>query len=146
MIPPTRRRNLMLVAAVALIAAGGALLAHRYKKQQDHDAVVAACEANSATACSQLCNEPNHPSATACLKLGIMYADGTQGVEQDAAKAVPFFSRACEGQELEGCARFGRALLNGAGIERDEPKAVTVLQRACEGHNQLGCVGLGFAK
>ena len=68
MIPPTRRRNLLIFAGIAVAASAAAYFGHQYKKQHDHEAVVAKCDAGEPAACSKLCNNPETPSASACLK------------------------------------------------------------------------------
>ena len=82
MIPPTRRRNLLVVAGAGVLVAVAVYFGQQYKKQHEHEAIVAQCETGEPTACSQLCNAPESPSASACLKLGIMYGEGSGLIPQ----------------------------------------------------------------
>jgi uncharacterized protein len=75
----------------------------------------------------------------ACLYLGRMYSDGSEGVPQDAAKAAELFQRSCDGHEPIGCIVLAFMYLRSDGVPRDPDKARRLLQMACDAGYAEAC-------
>ena len=87
-----------------------------------------------------LCEEKDY--GPACNAVGFVHALGEAGFEKDAARALPFFERACDLDHAGGCERAGKHwnyLLN---PDRDIAKAVTFFERGCELGNRYACTDL----
>jgi TPR repeat protein len=66
-------------------------------------------------------------------------------VIQDAARAIAFYQKACDGGEMLGCSNLGVFYEQGTGGIRDAAKAAALYQKACDGGSMLGCNNLGAA-
>lgn len=80
-----------------------------------------------------------------CRVLGVMYGEGTSGLERDDGEAAHLFDRACDNDDMLGCALFGSYLATGGpGLAVDEAMAVAPLRKACEGLEASACAMLGI--
>jgi TPR repeat protein len=73
-----------------------------------------------------------------CNNLGVMYESG-EGVEKDAAQAVFFYRKACDGGHMLGCVYEGMMYSSGQGVVKDEALAAGLYQKACDGGNAEAC-------
>ena len=67
-----------------------------------------------------------------CYNLGVSYANGQDGAEQDYKKASELFLKACEAKDAKGCYNLGILYSNGQGVKQDIKKAVELFFKACE--------------
>lgn len=75
----------------------------------------------------------NHGSS--CTLLGFLYARGRSKLARDEAKAMTYFVRACQHDDLEGCINIGDL-----GVRTAEYSAArTAFQRACQLGSGVGC-------
>ncbi len=80
-----------------------------------------------------------------CDDLGLRYGGGL-GVTRDAARALSFFQRACDGGVMLGCTHSGIFLQRDEeGITQDLESALFLFERACDGGEMLGCANLGVS-
>lgn len=84
-------------------------------------------------------------SPRACNIVGTMALSG-QGGPKDAARALRYFVKGCEGGDFGACtdAGFLYAGGGGAGVPRDDQKALTYASRACFGGNSTACGNAGY--
>lgn len=69
---------------------------------------------------------------TACVKLGIYYEEGREGVTQDMEKAVRFYTQALSDKNVHGtmlgipqaCLTLGRCYEEGKGVEANTETAI----------------------
>lgn len=78
-----------------------------------------------------------------CYNLGVSYANGQDGVEQDYKKAVELFAKACEANYAKGCYNLGGSYYNGQGVKQDLSKASELYAKACDMGYANGCYNLG---
>jgi membrane associated rhomboid family serine protease len=65
----------------------------------------------------------------------------------DQKRATRFFGLACEADDLDACAAYGRRLHDGVGIAKDEGAGVAKMRASCDRGNDLGCQELqGMAR
>ena len=74
-----------------------------------------------------------------CYNLGVSYANGQDGVEQDYKKASELYSKACEMGNANGCYNLGVSYTNGRGVKQDCKKAIKLYSKACDMGFQPGC-------
>ncbi|MFO0660697.1 MAG: tetratricopeptide repeat protein [Polyangiaceae bacterium] len=135
------KKPLGAVVALALLAAlgwGGM----EYKKQADLKAFLATCDSNVREACEKRCDGAP-PEGKACTKAATLYSSKAGEGTRDEVKATSYYHKACDANDLEGCARYAKMLLNGTGVAKDPPQATKYFQKACDGGNAFGCAGLG---
>src|SRR5262245_22937281 len=102
-------------------------------------AAQAVCDGTDPQRCEDECRRGRQ---TSCIEIGAMFARGER-VPKDPARAVRFFSWACEHGDLDGCARAGGAALVGFGGPKDPQLGAALLERACRGGDGFGCAILG---
>jgi TPR repeat protein len=72
-------------------------------------------------------------------------SDGDTLYEQKRyAEALPYYQKACDSGNVDGCANLGFLYGNGQGVTKDDFKASTLLQKACDGGHAEGCFNLGI--
>lgn len=85
--------------------------------------------------------------AEGCFELGLLALRG-KGVEEDAAKALELFKRACEQEQkpsLQACGAIGVVYDNGGkGVPVDRVKAAQYLTAACDKNLFEACKNLGI--
>lgn len=74
-----------------------------------------------------------------CVKLGDKYEK-----QNDIAKAVEFFERACKMDESQGCVNAGILYKKGEGIKQNVSKAADLYEKACELEHSAGCNNLAI--
>src|SRR3954467_6801112 len=94
----------------------------------------AACDGTDPRRCEDECR---HGRQQSCVELGAMYARGDR-LPKDPARAVQFFSWACQGGNFDGCARAGTANLVGFGVPKQPAIAASLLERGCRGGDGFG--------
>ncbi len=67
----------------------------------------------------------------ACVRAGRAHEDGV-GTAVDKSAAVPFYRRACDGKNGDGCARLGWLTFTGKGVTRDFPAGYALLEKGCD--------------
>ncbi len=78
-----------------------------------------------------------------CLELGLLYIKG-HGVEQDTAKALEYYEKACDLGLGEGGMALGVLYANGQDtLRQDYTRAKTYFERACDLGDGRGCYVLG---
>ncbi|HPY14941.1 MAG TPA: tetratricopeptide repeat protein, partial [bacterium] len=78
-------------------------------------------------------------------KINFCYFTGRYFDElKDYGKATDLYKKACDGENMLGCAGLGLMYYEGSGVSQDKKKAVELLRKACAGGNMLGCVRLGW--
>ncbi|MDR0468035.1 MAG: sel1 repeat family protein [Campylobacteraceae bacterium] len=87
------------------------------------------------------CNNKNFKS---CEYLGNIYSLGELGIRQDYAKAVEYFTKACDGGVARSCGSLGVSYLNGQGVRQDYAKALNILNKACDKDDAVSCFGVGI--
>lgn len=70
-------------------------------------------------------------------KAWVLYQSG-KGVKQDDAKAIKFYEKACNADELSGCNSLASLYQNSG----EHAKAATIFERACEKGFGLSCYNL----
>jgi TPR repeat protein len=61
------------------------------------------------------------------------------GIPKDEKDAVKFFSKACDGGEVQGCRALGDNYMKGTGVPKDRKAGMEIFKRACEGGDQRSC-------
>jgi hypothetical protein len=86
----------------------------------------------------------------ACVSLGTMLRNGAAGVTADAAgateafkKAVPIFTKECNGKRPEGCADLAELYCDGTMLPKDKGKVLQLLDRGCKRKHWGTCNRLG---
>ncbi|WP_421723419.1 tetratricopeptide repeat protein [Bauldia sp.] len=79
----------------------------------------------------------------ACFNTGVRYSKGL-GVEQDEARALPFFVKACNGGNASGCALAAGRYADGVGTDKDEERATAFYVKACEANYAPSCALAGY--
>ena len=79
----------------------------------------------------------------ACNEYGQKLLSGSHVLRDDSTAALEF-TRACEGNVADGCARLAVLYQSGRGFKKDSARAVPLLQKACEGGAMDGCARLGL--
>lgn len=74
----------------------------------------------------------------ACGSLGYKY-DAGEGVVKDAARAVEFYRRGCDGGDPESCSNLGTHFASGKGAPFDDAKADELFRRACDANFGRAC-------
>jgi TPR repeat protein len=106
------------------------------------------CDRLGAAEIEQACNAG---SAAACATLGNFYRLGNaeKGVAEDAARAVRFYDRACQGRHANSCLDLGVMTKFGAGVAADEAKGaaletrgIALYDEACKGGDLEACYSL----
>jgi hypothetical protein len=84
-------------------------------------------------------------SPRACEAAGEVWLEGLAG-GKDAAKALRYFARGCEGGDYTACTNAGFMYSGGggAGVARDDQKAIDYGQRACFGGVPMACGNIGY--
>lgn len=72
-----------------------------------------------------------------CLNLGIMCRN-----KNEEKRALSLFEKACNGNNLRGCALLGVMLAGGEGGAKDATRASTLLKQACSGGDDSACLVL----
>ena len=85
----------------------------------------------------RLCTEEN---MVGCFNLGIMYMKGIRGADKDEDKALEYFSKACNGGDIDGCLNAGKYIEEGKDLKQDLFKAVEFYTKACDGGEAYGCM------
>ena len=80
----------------------------------------------------------NGGNASACVNLGVMYANG-KGVKQDYKKASELYQKACNGGVASSCYNLGIMYYNGQGVKQNKSKAKKLFGDACDMGDQVGC-------
>ena len=83
-------------------------------------------------------------NASNCIKAGILYRDGKQ-VAKNEAKAVEYFTVACQKRGGLGCSLLGLLIQGGRGTPKDEGRAIAFFKQACDDGSAGGCNNLGSA-
>lgn len=81
--------------------------------------------------------------ARACRLAGNWYLPSGEVSEELYTKAVPFWRRACDGDDVTGCYNLGVSTANGQGVEKDPTAAAAVYAKACDGSSWNACNNLG---
>jgi TPR repeat protein len=76
--------------------------------------------------------------------LGLMYRDGTNGLQRDYAKAVRYFRLAAGQGDTNGASNLAVAYLFGHGVPKDVAQALHYFQLAAAKGNTSAQAGLGF--
>ncbi|MBI5477353.1 MAG: SEL1-like repeat protein [Deltaproteobacteria bacterium] len=85
-----------------------------------------------------------------CVGLGTLLRNGASGVTADAAgateafkKAVPIFTKECNGKKPESCAELAELYCDGTMLPKDSRKVVQLLERGCGRKHWGTCNRLG---
>ena len=78
-----------------------------------------------------------------CVDLGLMYHGGN-GVKKDKVKAVYFYQKACDSNNLFVCSAIGEMYAKGDGIKKNIFKAFDLFKKACDGGYGISCSNLGL--
>lgn len=90
---------------------------------------------------AQACLSGSQPD---CVRAGLAYTFGREGVTKDHALAHPLLLKACDGGHMVSCAYAGVDFETGNGTAVDLPKSGEYYARACNGGDLLsGCGNLG---
>lgn len=137
----------------------------------DRAACVEGCEGSTAYACYALARLDDHDQAAAarslrracelgaaraCSELGALAHDLAHEVDRqsidetrdpsiagiDLRCAAGLFEVACTAREPVGCARLGRAYVEGRGVERRPARGRTILEAACDRIGGEPCLAL----
>ncbi len=65
----------------------------------------------------------NSGDTISCYNLGVSYANGQDGVEQDYQKANKLYYMACNNKIGDGCLGLGNLYNDGRGVKQDNKKA-----------------------
>lgn len=87
-------------------------------------------------------NCEDHNFAKSCYKYGNYVALGKGGGKSDLASALPYFDRACKGNEYPACFQQGLILISDLskhGIQKDVKKGAELIEKACDGKFDLAC-------
>lgn len=82
----------------------------------------------------------------ACLNLGTMYHNGSDGARQDFFKAAELYGKACNSGYGTGCLSLGFAFEDGEGVRQDRFQAMEYYGKACDLKDQIGCRGYARLK
>ncbi|KAG0315712.1 hypothetical protein BGZ97_007914 [Linnemannia gamsii] len=82
--------------------------------------------------------------ATAQVKLGIMYQEGTGGAEKNLGEAMHWYRRAAEQGNANGQYKVGHMLSHGLGVPQNQELAMGWYKKAAEGGNSDAQNSLGF--
>jgi uncharacterized protein len=63
----------------------------------------------------------------------------TMHAEKDPAKAVTFFTKACDGDLLSACTLLAFHHMGGRGVPQSMPRAAALFEKACEGGDGQAC-------
>lgn len=85
----------------------------------------------------RLCSEGN---MVGCFNLGTMYMKGIRGADKNEGKALEYFSKACNGGDIDGCLNAGKYMEDGKDMKQDLFKAVEFYTKACNGREAYGCM------
>lgn len=85
----------------------------------------------------RLCAQKN---MVGCFNLGVMYMKGMLGAQKDASKALEYFTKACDGGDIDGCLNAGKYFEDGEEITKDLHLAVTFYTKACDAGEAYGCM------
>jgi hypothetical protein len=90
------------------------------------------------------------PIGEACVSLGLLLRNGATGVTADAAgateafkKAVPIFTKECNGKRPEACADLAELYCDGSMLAQDTGKVLQLLDRGCKRKHWGTCNRLG---
>ena len=78
------------------------------------------------------------------MNLGYMYLYGTNGVEQDFAKALEYYTMAAEQNDPNALNNLGSLYFNGIGTPADPKKALSLFNKSAELGNEYAAVNLAF--
>jgi len=67
----------------------------------------------------------------ACVRAGKAHEDGV-GTAVNKSAAAPFYRRACDGKDGDGCARLGWLTFTGKGVTRDFDAGYALLEKGCD--------------
>jgi TPR repeat protein len=132
------------------VAAGCKSEEERKKQEAQKEAILGALKgqvkdragAASKTDLPKACEQGNH---RACVRLGIQYLKGRDGVAQDFAQAAKYLGKACEGKIWQACKGLGDLYRDGKGVPKDEPKSFALFKSGCDNDDTLSCRALGLA-
>ncbi|MEO1481632.1 MAG: hypothetical protein AAFU77_05955 [Myxococcota bacterium] len=68
---------------------------------------------------------------SACVKGGLLYRDGSEGLPQNGETAVFLLELACDGGAPLGCETLGEIFLKGIGVPVDTERGREIRERAC---------------
>ncbi len=80
--------------------------------------------------------------AVACRILGDIYNDGVEGISKHPANAAKYYTKACDGGDMEGCGRLGTKYIKEEGVVKNETKAAELFTKACYGGETFYCGNL----
>jgi len=104
---------------------------------------VASAQLGMATA-DQVSAECTRGEAQSCLRLGLSYILGRDGLVKDDNKAADLFKQSCEGGIAAGCEMLGTAHFQGRGVNLDKLRALELYQKACYGGRASACRFVGW--
>jgi TPR repeat protein len=67
----------------------------------------------------------------ACVRAGKAHDDGV-GTAVNKPAAAPFYRRACDGKNGDGCARLGWLIFTGQGVTQDFDAGYALLEKGCD--------------
>ncbi len=88
--------------------------------------------------------QANEGSIEDQMNLGYMYLYGTNGVEQDFAKALEYYTMAAEQNDPNALNNLGSLYFNGIGTTADPKKALSLFNKSAELGNEYAAVNLAF--
>jgi TPR repeat protein len=78
-----------------------------------------------------------------CSQLGVRYAQGAEGIQEDDALAARLFQRGCELGSAAACNNLGLAFESGEGVPQDYERSMEFFGRACSGGFAEACNNQG---
>jgi TPR repeat protein len=82
-------------------------------------------------------------TASACLKLGGAYQDGSHGLAADGVRAADLYDRACTLGDVHGCNNLAVMFEKGIGRPLDLGRALSMYEKSCAADHALACRNVG---
>ena len=88
----------------------------------------------------RLCDEGN---MVGCFNMGYMHMKGIRGATKDEDKALDYFTKACNGGDIDGCLNAGKYFEDGVDVNQDYTIASEFYIKSCDGGEAYACMLLG---
>jgi TPR repeat protein len=83
--------------------------------------------------------------ARSCIALGVMYQNGSDGLQASSERAADLYQRACDLGDVRGCNNLAVMFEKGDGRPQDVRRALEMYERSCNLNHALACRNVGRA-